>query len=112
MEVETKECEFTFASFGSIGLETAFAAANTALREQVEIGDIVRTLYEGPRNILGVPIPSITKNAKAEITLFDPTRKWTYTGSRHSLSANDALKGASLTGTVIGIFSKGQLMIN
>src|SRR5262249_28243833 len=39
MEVETKECEFTYASFGSLGLESAFAAAHTALHDAVSLAE-------------------------------------------------------------------------
>ncbi|MEP6645528.1 MAG: dihydroorotase [Saprospiraceae bacterium] len=112
LEIEAKDCEFTYASFGSIGLETAFAAAHTVLKEMMPVTDIVDKFCFGPARILGLPIPAIEKGALANLTLFDPGKEWTYHGSSHSLSKNDALAGASFTGKVIGTFSKGRLLIN
>jgi dihydroorotase len=112
MEVETKECEFTYASFGSLGLESAFGAACRALQEAMPLNDIVNKFYEGPRRILGLEIPAIERNAKAELTLFDPTVSWDYIGSQHSLSTNDALRGRTFAGKVIGTIVNGHLVIN
>ncbi len=112
MEVETKECEFTYASFGSIGLETAAAAANTALREVMPLADLLKKFYEGPRQIVNLEVPPLRKNAVADLTLFDPDITWPYEGSRHSLSGNDALTGRPLTGKVIGSVAKGKVVIN
>jgi dihydroorotase len=112
MEVEAKDLEFTYASFGSIGLETAFAAAHTALKEDMPIGDIIDKFTYGPAGILGLSLPPIEKGEIANLTLFDPGIEWTYEGSAHSLSKNDALKGTSFTGKVIGTVSKGRLLIN
>jgi dihydroorotase len=112
MEVETKECEFTYAAFGSIGLETSFAAAHTSLMKSVSLGQIVDQFCKGPREILGIEVPKIQKGQKAEITLFDPGVEWTYQGTQHSLSQNDALSGRTFTGKVIGSIYKGRVMIN
>ncbi len=112
MEVETKECEFTFASFGSIGLETAFGAAHTALREVMPLKDIIDKFCSGPRNILGIAVPKISKGEKAELTLFDPDTEWHYDGTKHSLSSNDALKGHSFSGKVIGTIIKDHVVLN
>lgn len=111
-EVESKDCEFTYASFGSIGLETAFSAAHSALREMVPIKDIVTKFFEGPRRILNLPVPVIQQQAIADLTLFDPDVQWVYGGSKHSLSTNDALIGKSFMGRVMATISNGQLIIN
>lgn len=112
MEVETKDCEFTYASFGSIGLETAFAAAHTALKGIVPVHEIVARFSSGPRSILGLVTPAIEKGMIADLTFFDPGLEWLYEGSGHSLSKNDALSGLRFTGKVIGTFYKNRLMIN
>ncbi|MEO6132705.1 MAG: dihydroorotase [Saprospiraceae bacterium] len=112
LEIEAKDCEFTYASFGSIGLETAYATANTVLKDVMPVSDIIDKFCFGPARILGLPVPSIEKGNLANLTFFDPGLKWTYEGSAHSLSKNDALAGMSFTGRVIGTFSKGRLLIN
>ena len=112
LEIEAKACEFTYAGFGSVGLESAFATAMTALRDTVPLETIVDKFSAGPRRILGLQIPVIERGRPAEITLFDPDLTWTYAGAVHSLSRNDALAGQTFTGKVIGTVYGGQLWIN
>ncbi len=112
LEVETKECEFTYASFGSIGLETSFAAAHSVLKDYMPLQDIIDKFSTGPKQILGVEAQGIKKGELADLTLFDPSVEWSYEGSAHSLSKNDAFIGSKFTGKVIGTYAKGQLMIN
>jgi dihydroorotase len=112
MEVETKDCEFTYASFGSIGLETAFAAAHTALQPVMPIEDIVDKFCYGPRSILRFDKPEIKAGEDANLTLFDPSLTWKYNGTKYSLSKNDALTGREFKGKVIGTLFKGRLLIN
>jgi dihydroorotase len=112
MEVETKDCEFTYASFGSIGLESAFAAANSVLRFVMPLEQIIDKFCSGPRRILGLDVPEIKKGAQANLTLFDPDIEWTYPGSKYSLSKNDALAGRNFTGKVIGTILNKDLKIN
>lgn len=111
LEVEAKDCEFTYAGFGSTGLETAFAAANTALRTSLPLARIAAAFYDGPRQVLGIPVPSIDKGKPAELTLFDPDVTWTWNGSNRSLSKNDALVGTSFTGKVIGCIRGRHAML-
>lgn len=112
LEVEAKECEFTYASFGSIGLETAFAVAHTVLKDVMPIADIIDKFSSGPRRILGIPESFIQKATPADITLFDPGLEWRYERAIHSLSKNDALLNFNFTGKVIGTMYKGELLIN
>ena len=36
-------------------------------------------------------VPLIRRGAQAELTLFDPDIEWTYKGTKHSQSVNDAV---------------------
>lgn len=112
LEPEAKECEFTYASFGSIGLETSFAAAHTILKDHMDLDDILHKFIGGPASIFGITPGEIKKDALADLTLFDPGQQWEHEGSKYSLSKNDAFLGASFTGRVVGTVSKGHLMIN
>lgn len=112
MEVETKDCEFTYASFGSIGLETSFAAAHTILKDVMPIEDIIDKFCFGPRAVLGFDTLLVKEGNEANLTLFDPSINWTYDGSKHSLSKNDALAGRAFSGKVIGTLYKDHLLIN
>ncbi len=95
-----------------MGLEAAFSAAHTALQDSVSLPVIIDKFAAGPRRILGLEIPSIEKGQGADLTFFDPSVEWTYEGTVHSLSQNDALTGSSFKGKVIGTLCKGHLMIN
>ncbi len=112
LEVESKDCEFTYASFGSIGLESAFAAAHTVLKDVMPLTDIISKFSSGPRSILGIEKDTIQKGMIANLTFFDPGVAWVYEGSSHSLSKNDALQGSDFVGKVIGTFYKNRLTIN
>lgn len=112
MEVETKDLEFTYASFGSIGLETAFAVAHSVLNEIMPLEDIVDKFCYGPRTVLGFDMPLVKEGQEANLTMFDPTIGWIYSGSQHSLSQNDALSGREFKGKVIGTLYKDHLLIN
>jgi dihydroorotase len=74
--------------------------------------EIIDKFCAGPRRILGIEIPAIRRGAEAELTIFDPDIEWTYNGSRHSLSRNDALVGRTFTGKVIATVAKDRVAIN
>ena len=112
MEVETKDVEFTYASFGSLGLESAFPVAHTVLRDIMPIEDIIDKFCFGPRSVLNFQTPLVKEGNEANLTLFDPSLSWGYEGSKHSLSKNDALTGREFVGKVVGTLYKDHLLIN
>ncbi len=113
VEEERKKMEFDYAGFGATGLETAFAVAHTALHSQVALERIIHCLCHGPRELTGVPVPEIRKNAEAELTLFDPDTVWTVSPEDlKSRSANCPVLGRQLTGRVLGVVAKGALHRN
>ncbi len=110
---DCKKLEFDKADFGMIGLETCFAVVNTALKESVGLGLIVNLLAQNPRRILGMEIPTITEGAAADLTLFNPTRKWTFAESDiQSKSKNTPFVGTEFTGRVTGVLHKDKLHLN
>ncbi|MBK6832426.1 MAG: hypothetical protein IPG92_17575 [Flavobacteriales bacterium] len=95
---EHKVLEFGPAAFGIIGLETAFAVANTALKGSTSLRRIIERLTHGPRAVLGVPTVHITEGA-TELTLFDPEADWTCTEEDlPSRSHNTPFLGQRFTG--------------
>ena len=73
---------------------------------------IIDKFCSGPRQILGIEVPLIRRGAQAELTLFDPDIEWTYKGTKHSQSVNDAMTGRTFTGKVIATVLKDHLSIN
>jgi len=109
---EHKQVELGQAAFGAIGLETAFAVANTALRPTLSLRRIVERFVAGPREVLGLPIAHIAEDAVAEITLFDPEAEWTpQENDLVSIARNSPFTGMKLSGRAIGIVGQGQLRL-
>lgn len=110
---ECKKLEFDKADFGMIGLETCYAVANTALNDKVGTEKIVELLANNPRKVLGLASTSIVEGAEADLTLFDPDKKWVFAeGDIRSRSKNTPFIGAGFTGKAIGVINKGKLHLN
>ncbi len=109
-DVENKKKEFDLANFGAEGLETAFAAAYTALRNHLSKEQILEKFTNGPRNILGLPESVIRENTPANLSLFDFNKTWTVQESDIvSKSKNNPFLNKSLIGKAICVFNKGQM---
>lgn len=103
-DTESKSLEFEHAEFGMIGLETAFAVARTATNGKLKTEDLIEKMTTNPRNILGVKNPEIKKGEKANITIFDPDMKWTFTEKDiRSKSKNTPFTGREFTGKVLRV---------
>ncbi|NDK56764.1 dihydroorotase [Pontibacter fetidus] len=112
-DTEAKKLEFDLAEFGIINLETAFAVANTTLTDVVPLETIIEKLTIAPRTILQLPQPQFAIGEVANLTLFDPEQVWTVEEkSKNSKGVNSPFFGKQLTGKVIGIVHKGQLVLN
>lgn len=110
LEEEKKKLEFSYASYGAIGLETAYAAMNTALKDKLDITHIIKALSIGPRTLLDMDIPKIKVDQEACLTLFDPTVEWSYIASkRKSTSSNSPYLGQAFIGKVIATISGSKV---
>jgi dihydroorotase len=112
-DVESKIKEFDLASFGIIGLETTFAATNTALSKEITLQKIIDLFTINPRKIIGISSPIIKEGEPANITLFNPTLKWTFNQSDiRSKSANTPFVGYEFIGKALAIVNKGKFIKN
>ncbi len=110
-DTENKVLEFDHAAFGMLGLETAFALANTYSGLSTE--QLVLKLSIQPRSLLGLEVPVIKEGNKANLTLFDPELAWTFSGKDiRSKSKNTPFIGTSFKGKALGIFNNGHLRLN
>jgi len=102
LEVEQKHLEYPYANHGAIGLETCFAALNTAKSNDLPLETIVHKISIGPREALGIEMPSFEKGTKAKFTVFDPDMKWKYEEKNiQSLSRNTPFTNVEFEGRVV-----------
>lgn len=107
-----KTCEFEYAKYGMIGLETAFATVKEAV-PGLTAEQIAAVFSGNARNIFGLPQTNIKEGEQAELTLFNFEKKNLFgTGSFKSKSANSPFIGKELTGSVIAVIHKGQCICN
>ena len=102
LEIEKKHLEFPYASHGAIGLETCFSALHSNSSKDLSLETIVHKLSIGPRQALGLDIPTIEKGAKAKLTVIDTGMNWTFDEkSIHSLSHNSPFINQEFSGKAI-----------
>lgn len=109
---ESKKVEFEFAAFGMIGLETAFAIANSN-KAKLKLELLIHAISTRPREILNLPVPVIIEGGKANLTLFDPELEWIFEEKHiESQSKNTPFIGTKFKGRALGIYNKKILVIN
>ncbi len=111
-DTENKSVEFDYSAYGSIGLQTVYAALNTFLGNELSAELLVEKLAINPRIILGLPQVELKENALASFTLFDARQKWTYTKKNNlSKSANSCLLQKEFTGKAVAIYNNNQWIV-
>ncbi|NNM22783.1 MAG: dihydroorotase [Flavobacteriaceae bacterium] len=108
LDIELKRTEFDHASFGSIGLESCFGA----LMSITNLDTAIRSLT-GLKRAFGVPSYSVKEGQAADLSLFDPTKQFTFKNEHiFSTSKNASMLGRRLQGVVYGIVNNGQFVSN
>jgi len=109
-----KEMEFERAAFGITGLESALALAVTKLhREQrIPLARVVELFTAGPARCFDLRgRGSLVRGSVADVTVFDPKKKWTFEASKsHSKSRNTPFDGWQLIGKVVATFVGGKIV--
>jgi dihydroorotase len=108
---DSKTCEFEYAKFGMIGLQTSYAAAQTVL-PQLSAEKIAALFSTNARKIFQLNEIIIAEEKSAELTLFNANDFTLNKEQIKSKSQNSAFIKISLQGNVIGIISKGNLILN
>src|SRR5271157_2596454 len=109
-----KQVEFERASMGIIGLETALPIAITVLHHhfKLPLWRIVELLSSGPARVFSLEgLGTLAPGAHADVTIFDPAKKWTYDASQsRSKSRNTPYDGWSFTGKVMATIVAGNVV--
>jgi dihydroorotase len=109
---EGKKLEFDLASFGMIGLQQ-MAPMLVQLSQRIPLETLIDAVTLKPRELLGLPIPTIGKGSEASLTLLDPEMKWTLDDTTNkSKSRNTPYFGQELIGKTVATFNKGQVLLD
>jgi dihydroorotase len=112
-DTESKIMEFGLAEFGMIGTQTAFPLAVTHLSKTLGLEKIITSMSINPRTILQLEVPIIKKGFKANITLFNPTKNWTFTHENNqSISENSPFFNTVLNCKVVGTINGSKVFMN
>jgi len=107
-----KEVEFERAAFGVTGLETALALALTRLHREkrMPLARIVELFSAGPARALNLRgRGTLARGAPADLTIFDPARRWTFDASKSlSKSRNTPFDGWQFTGKAVATIVGGR----
>jgi dihydroorotase len=105
--------EFELAPFGVIGFETALGLALERLVHTglITLTRLVELLSTNPARIVGLDRGTLKTGAVADITVFDPERRWTYdVNQSHSRSRNTPFHGMSLRGGPVATIVAGRIV--
>jgi dihydroorotase len=109
-----KNQEFDRAPFGITGLETALGLCVSVLhyRHNIPLRRIVELLSAGPARVMGLQgRGTLAVGARADVTIFDPAKKWTYHAAQsHSKSKNSPFDGKQMQGKVIATVVGGMMV--
>lgn len=106
---DEKAVEFDAAPFGVVGLETAAAVVHDRLVRpgRLSLRRFVELLSRGPARTFGLPGGTLAPGSPADVTLFDPMKRWTVDPARFlSLGRSTPFAGWELVGapaaTIVG----------
>ena len=124
---DSKVCEFEYAKYGMIGLETLFGVIwpMVSVGSAQDLGEwatgnnqsaielLVEKLSIAPRKIFGLDLPEIKEGVTATLTLFNPTAEFIFDEKMiASKSKNTPFVGMQLKGKVIGIINDNNIYLN
>lgn len=107
----SRDVQFTSASFGVIGLESALPVVTEELVEPGILSwpEAIATLTERPASILNLDRGTLSPDAPADVVVFDPEESWTIHPEQfRSRSRNCPYKGEEMKGKVQHVFVEGE----
>jgi dihydroorotase len=111
-EEESKNLEFDLSDFGMINLQT-FASNLATLAQTVELDLLIEKITTNPRKLLGLDVPKIDVEEKANLTLFDPNKSWTFDEKVNlSKAKNSPWLNKEIKGKAVAVFNNGRTRID
>ena len=111
---DSKICEFEYAKYGMIGLESLFGVIVTMTdKKDWPLEKLIDCLSIAPRNLFGLAIPEIKEGVTATLTLFNPGVEYVFEAAGiKSKSMNSAFIGKTLKGKVVGTINGNKIYLN
>lgn len=111
--LEDKECEWQAAAFGMLGLETALAVVHEVMVKTGAMtwAQVAKAMSTTPAHIgrISDQHGEIAIGRPANITIFDPTARWTVDRNKvSSRSQNTPFQGREFAGRVKATFLRGK----
>lgn len=107
---EETDVEFDHANFGNMTIQTVFAELSAV--PEFDLKTVVRALTTKSRAILSVEEASIELGNKADLTVFDPAKKWTFSQDEVLIATrNSPVFGKELQGFVCGVINNGKFAL-
>jgi dihydroorotase len=110
-----KDCEFDYAPFGAIALETALPVCLAALvtGAGASLPFLISKLTVGPASVLGLDAGTLSFGKAADIVIFDPAAEWVVSeSSLNSKSSNTPFLGRTLKGRVTHTVVAGRVVVS
>lgn len=109
-DTEEKDLEFDHASFGNISLQTVFSSLVSV--PEFELEKVIECLTVGPRALLKIESRTIEVGMEADLTLFSPRSKWTFSREEVCSSTfNTPYVNNELSGRVVGVINNAILAL-
>ena len=112
---DEKEREFADAPNGIVGLETALGVVVTWLVAPgiLSYADLVERMACAPARVFGLPGGTLRRGAPADVTVFDPERRWTVDPARfRSKGRNTPYAGQELQGCAVLTVVDGRVVFD
>ena len=107
IDIDNKKTDFVNSLFGSTGLESFFGALNSLFSTEKSIDILTKN-----KNVFGIAENKIEEGEVADLTLFDPNYKYTFTKDHIiSKSKNSCFIDSDLTGKSFGIISNNSIQL-
>ncbi len=110
---DEKEREFADAPNGIVGLETALGVVVTWLVAPgiLSFAQLVDRMACAPARVFGLPGGTLRPGAPADVTVFDPERRWTVDPARfRSKGRNTPYAGRTLQGRAVATIVDGRVV--
>jgi dihydroorotase len=112
--IEEKDCEFSLAPSGFVGLETSLGTVLTYLYHTgtVDLMTLIRTMTSSPAALLGVDAGNVAVGKTADLTIMDLNKEWTVDSDKfYSKGKSTPFEDMILKGKAVATIVDGKIVM-